>query len=155
MSCWVKKVDGVYCLPCVLPLTVYPSGSQTFLKFRLCRPQKFFSITHGPLFLSINFPKKSREEPKEKSHHVHRCPIFHAKSSEEQKKAITSAGVQSSTVQLDNLSKIRYFFAIPLKLLRGPKGDRGPQFENHCLPKHARESILSLIYALVVFQSQT
>ena len=40
------------------------SGSQTFLKFQLCSPQRFFSTTHGPLFLSINFHAKSNEEQK-------------------------------------------------------------------------------------------
>ena len=36
------------------------------------------------------------------------------------------------TNQCDDLSEIRDLFAVPLKLLRGPQGDRGPQFENHC-----------------------
>ena len=47
------------------------------------------------------------------------------------KQVITSADVQSSTIQRDDLSEIRDLFAVPLKLLRGPQGERGPQFENH------------------------
>ena len=31
-----------------------PVVLKLFLKFRLYGPQRFFSITHGPLFLSIN-----------------------------------------------------------------------------------------------------
>ena len=37
----------------------------------------------------------------------------------------------TSTIKRDDLSEIRDLFAIPLKLLRAPQGDRGPQFENH------------------------
>ena len=37
----------------------------------------------------------------------------------------------TSTIQWDDLSEIRDHFAVPLKLLRGPQGDRGPQFENY------------------------
>ena len=44
---------------------------------------------------------------------------------------ITSADVQASTIQWDDLLEIRDFFAVPLKLLHGPQGDRGAQFENH------------------------
>ena len=114
-----------------LPIYIlYCSGSQTFLKFRLYGPRKDFSITHGPLFLSINFLAKSREEQKKTSRP--QTSNYRAKPSEEQKKVITPADVQSSTIQCDDLSKIRDLFAVPLKLLRGPEGDRGPQFENHC-----------------------
>ena len=34
------------------------SGSHTFLTFQLRGPQRFFSITYGPLFSSINFHAK-------------------------------------------------------------------------------------------------
>ena len=80
-----------------------------FLIFRLCGSQRFFFIIHGPLFLSIN---------------------FHAKSSKEQKKSRPQM-YQSSTIQWDNLSQIRDLLAVPLKLLYGPQGKCGPQFENH------------------------
>ena len=42
------------------------------------------------------------------------------------KSVIASADVQSSTIRWDDLSKIRDLFAVPLKLLRGPQEDRGP-----------------------------
>ena len=54
----------------------------------------------------FNFPRKITGRAK-KSHHVGRCPIFPAKSSQEQKKVIMSADVQLSTIQWDDLSKIR------------------------------------------------
>ena len=37
----------------------------------------------------------------------------------------------TSTIPWDDSSKIHNLFAVLLKLLRGPQGDRGPQFENH------------------------
>ena len=52
---WRKNPNGKleYFPFCLTLLQI--SGSQTFLKFRLYGPQKFFSIIHGPLFLSTNF----------------------------------------------------------------------------------------------------
>ena len=37
----------------------------------------------------------------------------------------------TSTTRWGDLSKIRDLFAAPLKLLRGPQGNGGSQFENH------------------------
>ena len=58
----------------------------------------------------------------------------------------------TSTIQRDDLSKIRDLFATPLKLLRVPQGYRDPQFENHfskifsshiyCIPKKKIDCIL-------------
>ena len=42
------------------------------------------------------------------------------------KKVNTSADVQSSTYQWDDLSEIRNFFVVSLKLLRGPQGTSVP-----------------------------
>ena len=77
-----------------------------FLKISTLRFPEIFSITRGPY---LNFRAKSSKE-------------------QEKKVVITSADVQSSTIQWDNLSEIRDLFAVPLKLLCGPQGDRGPQF---------------------------
>ena len=85
------------------------SGSQTFFKTSTLRSLKIFSITHGPIFFSIN---------------------FHAKSSEEQKKVITFADVQSSAIQMDDYQKLAIFLPSPETASRTPMG-RGPHFENH------------------------
>ena len=54
------------------------------------------------------------------------------------KKVITSADVHLGTIQWDDLSEIRNFFVVPLKLLRGPQVDPGPQFENHWYTKYGQ-----------------
>ena len=103
-----------------------------FLKITTLRSPKIF-FYHGPLFLSMNFNTKSSEEQK-KGHHVRRCPIFpQNQAMSKQKKVITSADVQSSTIQWNGLSEIRNLFAVFLKLLRTPQGDRDTQFENQGL----------------------
>ena len=106
------------------------SGSQTFLKVRLYGPQRVF-FYHSRSFLSINFLAKSCKEQKKviTSANVQFIAQNQVKS---KKKIITPADVQSSTIQWDDVSKIRDLFAVPLRLLRGPEGDRGLQFENHC-----------------------
>ena len=43
------------------------NGSHTFLTFQLRGPQRFFSITYGALFSSINFHAKSSEEQERSS----------------------------------------------------------------------------------------
>ena len=107
---------------------MYHSGSQTFLKFRLCGLQEFFSIIHGALFLSINFHAKSSEKQK-KGHHFRRCPIFHAKSREEEQK-------RSSRPQMSNQAQFNgmiYQNSAHTRPLCGPpkaasRTFRGPRF---------------------------
>ena len=82
-----------------------------FVKFRICGPQRFFSITHGPLFL--NFHAKSSEEQKKKGHHVPRCPIRHN--------------------SMERFIRNPRPLCGPPETLCGHQEDRGPQFENHCV----------------------
>ena len=92
-------------------------------------------MTHGPLFLSMNSgsaAKRSNSAADVKYMDIKKKynAMCTKHNSEKTKQVIFTKF--TSTMQWDDLSEIHDLFAVPLKPLRGPQGDRGPQFENHC-----------------------